>query len=140
MDNHDESARGFLGTGWAFPVQVSSTTGLVQHASNEEDVEQSIQIILGTAKGERVMRPDFGCGIHDLAFAAISTQVMAEIETTVREALRTYEARIDVRHVAVQTTHLDQGRIDVVIDYAVRATNQPGNIVYPFYFEESFSR
>lgn len=140
MDNYDELGREFLGTGWAFPVSVSAATGLIEHVSYETDIRQSILIILGTAKGERVMRPDFGCGIHDLAFAAISTQVMAEIGTTVREALRTYEARIEVRQVTVETTHLDRGRIDVVIDYEVRATNQPGNLVYPFYFEESPSR
>jgi phage baseplate assembly protein W len=140
MDNYDELGREFLGTGWAFPVAVSAATGLIEHVSYETDIRQSILIILGTAKGERVMRPDFGCGIHDLAFAAISTQVMAEIGTTVREALRTYEARIEVRQVTVETTHLDRGRIDVVIDYEVRATNQPGNLVYPFYFEESPSR
>jgi phage baseplate assembly protein W len=140
MDNYDELGREFLGTGWAFPVAVSAATGLIEHVSYESDIRQSILIILGTAKGERVMRPDFGCGIHALAFAAISTQVMAEIGTTVREALRTYEARIEVRQVTVETTHLDRGRIDVVIDYEVRATNQPGNLVYPFYFEESPSR
>jgi phage baseplate assembly protein W len=140
MDNNDESGREFLGTGWAFPVSVSSSTGLIERASYETDIKQSILIILETAKGERVMRPDFGCGIHDMAFAAISTQVIAEIGTTVREALRNYEARIEVRHLAVETTHLGDGRIDVVIDYEVRATNQPGNIVYPFHFEESPSR
>jgi phage baseplate assembly protein W len=140
MNNNDELAREFLGTGWAFPVSVSSSTGLIERVSYEPDIRQSIVIILGTAKGERVMRPDFGCGIHDMAFAAISTQVIAQIETTVREALRSYEARIEVRHVAVETTHLGDGRIDVVIDYEVRATNQPGNIVYPFHFEESPSR
>lgn len=132
--------REFLGTGWAFPVGVAPDTGLVRRVSYEEDIKQSIVIILATAKGERVMRPDFGCGIHDLVFAAISTQVMARIETTVRDALRTYEARIDVRRVRVGADRLDLGRLDVEIDYEVRATNQPGNFVYPFYFQESASR
>ncbi|RPF28991.1 GPW/gp25 family protein [Georgenia muralis] len=138
----DTDARGreFLGTGWAFPVALDPATGLVELVSYEEDIRQSILIILGTAKGERVMRPDFGCGIHDLVFAALSTQVVAQIETTVREALRTYEARIDVRAVTVSSAHLALGRLDVVIDYEVRATNQPGNLVYPFSFRESASR
>jgi phage baseplate assembly protein W len=139
MDNHDEWGREFLGTGWAFPVFVSAATGLIELVSYGPDIEQSILVILGTAKGERVMRPDFGCGIHDLAFAAISTQVATEIETTVRDALRTYEARIEVLRVAVRTDQLDLGRLDVVIDYNIRATNQPGNIVYPFHFQESAS-
>ena len=108
--------------------------------SYEQDIQQSIRIILGTAKGERVMRPDFGCGIHDLVFAAVTAQLVAQIETTVRDALRTYEARIDVLQVRVETGRLALGFLEVVIDYEVRATNQPGNFVYPFYFQESASR
>ena len=136
----DRAGREYLGTGWAFPVLVDAATGLVALTSAEEDIRQSIAVILGTAKGERVMRPDFGCGIHDLVFAAVGTQVAAQIETTVREALRDHEARIEVRAVRVGTEHLGLGRLDVVIDYEVRATNQPGNAVYPFYFQESANR
>lgn len=132
--------REFLGTGWAFLVGIVPDTGLVRQVSYEEDIQQSIMIILSTAKGERVMRPDFGCGIHDLVFAAVSTQVTTRIESTVRDALRTYEARIDVHRVRVGTGPLDLGRLDVEIDYEVRATNQPGNFVYPFYFQESATR
>jgi Bacteriophage baseplate protein W len=139
---HDDEVLGreFLGTGWAFPVGIGAETGLINRVSYEEDIKQSIRIILSTAKGERVMRPDFGCGIHDLVFAAVTTQLVAQIETTVREALRTYEARIDVRRVEVDISGLSQGHLDVVIDYEVRATNQPGNFVYPFYFQESARR
>ena len=129
--------REFLGVGWAFPVAIAADTGLIEQVSYEEDIQESIRIILSTAKGERVMRPDFGCGIHDLVFAAVTAQLVAEIETTVRQALRTYEARIDVLRVKVDSAQLDQGRLDVVIDYEIRATNQPGNYVYPFYFRES---
>ena len=132
--------REFLGVGWAFPVVIAPDTGLVERARYEEDIRESIRIILSTAKGERVMRPDFGCGIHDLVFAALTAQLVAEVETTVRDALRTYEARIDVLRVGVDSTRLDQGHLDVVIDYEIRATNQPGNYVYPFYFRESASR
>ena len=97
MTISDERGREFLGSGWAFPPRIAGETGLVAPVSYEEDIQQSILIILTTAKGERVMRPDFGCGIHDLVFAAVTAQVVAQIETTVRDALRTYEARIDVR-------------------------------------------
>jgi uncharacterized protein len=133
----DEQGQQFLGTGWAFPVGIARDTGLVSRVFAEEDIRESILIILGTAKGERVMRPDFGCGIHDLVFAAVTTQLIAQIESTARDALRTYEARIDVRRVTVGTERLGDGRLDIVIDYEVRATNQPGNYVYPFYFQES---
>ncbi len=136
----DRLGREFLGVGWAFPPRIDSATGLPARVSYEEDIQQSILIILTTAKGERVMRPDFGCGIHDLVFAAVSAQVVAQIGATVRDALRTYEARIEVRAVTVGTAHLARGFLEVVIDYEVRATNQPGNFVYPFYFRESASR
>jgi hypothetical protein len=132
----DDSGKEFLGRGWAFPVALAPDTGQVDSAAYEDDVRQSIRIILGTSKGERVMRPDFGCGIHDLVFAAVSTQLIAQIKRDVREALRTYEARIDVLRVEVETARLSEGRLDVIIDYRIRATNQTGNYVYPFYFRE----
>lgn len=135
----DGQGPGFLGRGWAFPVGIARDTGLVESACAQTDIQQSILIILSTAKGERPMRPDFGCGIHDLVFAAVSTQLAAQIDTTVRDALRTYEARIVVKAVTVRTDRLADGRLDVVVDYEVRATNQPGNFVYPFYFQESGS-
>lgn len=133
----DEHGREFLGRGWAFPVALAPDTGRVESAAYEEDVRQSIRIILATSKGERVMRPDFGCGIHDLVFAAVSTQLIARIKREVNEALRTYEARIDVLSVEVDPARLADGRLDVIIDYRIRATNQPGNYVYPFYFKEA---
>src|SRR6478735_1312502 len=97
----DRLGREFLGVGWAFPPRIDSATGLPARVSYEEDIRQSILIILTTAKGERVMRPDFGCGIHDLVFAAVSTQLIARLRREVEDALRTYEARIEVLRVAV---------------------------------------
>jgi uncharacterized protein len=137
MVTGDDQSRAFLGTGWAFPVRLTRTTGLIESVSFEEDIRQSIRIILSTSKGERVMRPDFGCGIHDLVFQAVSTQLITRIKREVQDALRTHEARIEVEQVEVETARLFDGRLDVVIDYRVRATNQPGNYVYPFYFKEA---
>ncbi|MET1133552.1 MAG: GPW/gp25 family protein [Aeromicrobium sp.] len=135
MTTSDLPSSDFLGTGWAFPVRIGA--GGIETVSGDEDVRQSIQLILATAKGERVMRPDFGCGIHDLVFAAVSTQLIARLRREVEDALRTYEARIEVLRVAVGTASLTLGRLDVEIDYRVRATNQTGNYVYPFYFREA---
>ena len=122
-----------------FPYHFDDS-GRTATSGDDDHLRDLIAQVLFTSPGERVMRPDFGCGIHDLAFAAVSTQVVARIETTVRDALRTHEARIDVRRVQVKTAQLDLGRLDVEVDYEVRATNQPGNFVYPFYFQESASR
>jgi phage baseplate assembly protein W len=135
MIDLDLSTNDFRGTGWAFPVQVGA--GAIEVVGGDEDVRQSIHLILATAKGERVMRPDFGCGIHDLVFAAVSTQLIARVRREVEDALRTYEARIEVLRVAVATGGLAVGRLDVEIDYRVRTTNQTGNYVYPFYFREA---
>jgi uncharacterized protein len=135
MTDLDLQADDFRGTGWAFPVRLGA--GAIESVSGDEDVRQSIHLILATAKGERVMRPDFGCGIHDLIFAAVSTQLIARVRREVEDALRTYEARIQVLRVAVATRGLAVGRLEVGIDYRVRATNQTGNYVYPFYFREA---
>ena len=135
MTDLDLSTNDFRGTGWAFPVRVGA--GAIEAVSGDKDVRQSIHLILATAKGERVMRPDFGCGIHDLVFAAVSTQLIARVRREVEDALRTYEARIEVLRVAVATGGLAVGRLDVEIDYRVRTTNQTGNYVYPFYFREA---
>jgi phage baseplate assembly protein W len=136
MKSAHRLGKDFMGRGWAFPVFVASSTGFVVTAADEEDIRQSILIILKTAKGERVMRPDFGCGIHNLVFAAIDTATLAQVKRDVEDALRTYEARIEVTGVQARAGNLLNGQLIVEIDYRVRQTNQPGNLVFPFYFRE----
>ena len=126
---------GFLGTGVAFPVGTDGG-GRLGTATGTEDVEQAIRIVLGTAKGERVMRPDFGCGIHDYAFAVVDATTRTRVETSVREALARWEPRVVVEDVTATTAEASDGRLLVEIDYRVRATNAPGNLVYPFYLGE----
>lgn len=123
----------FRGTGWALPVDASE--GSVETASGRDDVEQSIRIILETAKGERVMRPDFGCSIHEYAFSTVDTTTLRLVETTVREALETWEPRVDVESVDASAANLERGRLDVEITYRLRRTNDEFNLVYPFYVE-----
>lgn len=132
----DPTGKEFMGRGWAYPFRFEPTTGGIATIADEEDIRQSIRIILGTAKGERVMRPDFGCGIHNLVHAAIDMATIAQIKRDVTEALRLYEARIDVLGVNVDPANLVSGKLEVEVDYRVRQTNQPGNCVFPFYFKE----
>jgi hypothetical protein len=132
----DPRGKEFLGQGWAFPPKASPTTGRTVMTAYEEDVRQAIGIILETSKGERAMRPEFGCGIHDLVFDVLSSTTLRRVEREVGEALRQLEARIEVEGVRVNSNAVELGRLDVAIDYRVRATNQPGNMVYPFYFKE----
>ncbi|WP_010183109.1 GPW/gp25 family protein [Sphingomonas sp. PAMC 26605] len=137
MSDPDPLGQTFLGRGWAYPFRLLPGSGRVDTVAYDDDVRQSIRIILGTAKGERVMRPDFGCGIHDRVFAAISSATIEQIKRDVAAALRRYEARIDVLAIDVDTGPLLYGRLDVTIAYRVRNTNQSDNLVYPFYYKEA---
>lgn len=126
----------FLGRGWAFPVSVDPQTGSVATAEFEDDVRQAIRIILGTAPGERAMRPDFGCGIYDLVFEVIDSAVLVRITNVVTDTLTRYEPRIELINVTVDPYRASEGVLEVNIEYRVRRTNQTGNLVYPFYFHE----
>ena len=134
MDSHRE--RQFLGIGWSYPVIVDPQRGDIALSSFERDIREAIRIILETGKGERVMRPDFGCGIHDLVFEDMSATVLFAIESEVRTALVTYEPRIELLAVEVDPRQVLDGLLIVAIQYRVRATNQRDNLVYPFYFRE----
>lgn len=125
----------FLGKGWKFPV-VLDVQGKIKMSVYEEDIKEAIIIILSTSKGERVMRPDFGCGIHNYIFEAINTSILTLIENTVRDALVQWEPRIELKSVKVLTNQLDQGKLLITIDYIVRTTNNQFNLVYPFYLTE----
>lgn len=126
----------FLGRGVGFPLELDK--GDIKPAEDEESIRQSIKIILGTAKGERVMRPDFGCGIYDLVFEMTTDSTAGKISQAVREALLKFEPRIDVIDIQVTPKSDEEGqKLYISIDYQVRATNNAFNLVYPFYLERS---
>jgi phage baseplate assembly protein W len=128
-------AASFLGRGWAFPFSLGPT-GSPELVSDEEDIRESIWIILGTNPGERVMRPDFGAGLNAFVFEPVNIRTMTLVQNRVREALIDYEARIDVLDVRVTAAGAQQERLDIELDYRVRATNALHNLVYPFYLDE----
>lgn len=124
--------RDFLGKGLRFPVSVNLNGG-VSSSTLEENVRQSIFIILGTAPGERVMRPDFGCRIHDLMFAPNNDITAARAEVYCEEAILKYEPRVS-NVACVAGAHPDQpNRLDVRIEYVIAGRNDKRNLVYPFY-------
>lgn len=130
-------SKSFLGRGLSFPVSLNSN-GDLQSADYEESVRQSVLMILGTAKGERVMRPDFGCGIYDLVFEMKTAGTAGRISQEVQEALLRFEPRIDVINVQVTPQSDSNGeKLLIRVDYQVRATNNVFNLVYPFYLERS---
>jgi hypothetical protein len=125
-------AKLFLGIGTAFPVTLQN--GVLVRAAYEESVRQSILIILGTAKGERIMRPDFGCGIHDLVFASASRATVGRVQQEVNQALLRLEPRINVIEVSARVGR-EGNALLIDIKYEVRATNNVFNLVYPFYLQ-----
>jgi phage baseplate assembly protein W len=131
-----EQQKAFLGVGWGFPLALDPNTGRTAMVAAETDIEQAIRIILTTAPGERAMRPDFGCGANQLVFEALDTATFTRVQKTVSEALTRFEPRIGLLAVSIDPTRAADGLLLVSIDYRVRATNQSGNMVYPFYFRE----
>ena len=132
--------REFLGRGWAYPVRTDPLAGEVALSLYERDVREAILIILETARGERVMRPRFGCGIHDLVFEEINTTTLFAVDASVREALTTYEPRIELLSVTVDPLQSLDGLLIISIAYRVRRTNQVDNLVYPFFYQEGGPR
>ena len=126
-----------LGSGLAFPLRVDARGGLAL-AHEDEDVREAIQVILGTAPGERPMRPEFGCGIHDHVFESVDAYLVGRIGHEVRVALDRWEPRIEVLSVDLSLERTTQGGVLdelVVIDieYRLRSSNDVRNLVYPFY-------
>jgi phage baseplate assembly protein W len=127
-------AREFLGSGWAFPVDLAADATIAL-ATEEDKVRQSIELVLRTAPGERPMRPDFGCGIHELVFEAVGNAMIGRVIAAVSSALATWEPRIDVLDVSAQQDSDDPTRLLIEIDYRVRSTNSRFNLVFPFYVQ-----
>jgi hypothetical protein len=121
-----------LGTGLAFPFSVDDR-GLVAFARDEDDVDQAIRVILATAPGERQMRPEFGCAVHDFVFASIDALTLGQVEHAVRVALDRWEPRIEVEAVTFDLGRVGEGMLGVRVRYRLRATNTIRNLVYPFY-------
>ena len=122
----------FLGVGLAFPVALNENNQL-KISRYEMAVQQSIWTILGTAKGERIMRPDFGCGIHDFVFSANSASTVGQIVSEVRQSLIEWEPRIDILDIDVTADENEDNKLLIIINYQVRTTNNRFNLVYPFY-------
>lgn len=121
-----------IGTGVAFPLGVDRR-GALALARDGEDVRQAISIILSTAPGERPMRPEFGCGVHDYVFDVLDAATLGQMETEVRRALERWEPRIDLLDVDFELDGNSDGALAITIEYRLRATNDVRNLVYPFY-------
>jgi uncharacterized protein len=121
-----------IGSGLAFPLQVDRRGGIAL-ARDETDIEQAIELILATAPGERPMRPEFGCGVHDFVFDSIDATTVGKMELAIRDALDRWEPRVVVETVEFNLDEVAEGRLIIDIGYRVRVTNTMRNLVYPFY-------
>ncbi len=134
MDKHITD-REYIGQGLAFPLQISQQGGLAL-ARGAHDIEQAIRIILGTSPGERMMRPEFGCRIHELIFAPNNASTRRMIANYVQIALDRWEPRIEVRDINTINDPARDGGILIEISYRIKDTYDQRSIVYPFFLQE----
>lgn len=124
-------AEQFVGVGWAFPLRIGPTGGIAL-GSGEREIEEAVRLVLSTAPGERPMRPEFGCAIHDLVFASVNEATAGRIQHEVCVSLDRWEPRIEVTEVEVIAS-TGQGVLVIDVRYAIRGTNNPRSLVFPFY-------
>jgi phage baseplate assembly protein W len=129
----------FLGTGWSFPPSFASAGSDVHTVSGVEDIEQSLQILLKTRRGERVMQDEYGCDLSEFLFSEISQGLIGRLRSAISDAILHYEPRVSLNDIDVSETDAGDGVLLISIDYTVRATNSRYNMVYPFYLNESSS-
>lgn len=124
--------RSITGRGWSFPPRLSDRDQIML-VQDDADIRQAIYIIINTYPGERVMRPEFGCKIHELIFAPANDQTAAVAERYVREALQRWEPRIEVEEITVKPGATEYGELLINIQYTVRDRHNPQSLVFPYY-------
>lgn len=134
-----EQQKSFLGTGWAFPVAFDYELGTVNLASEVQDIEQSLTILLNTRPGERVMRPDYGCALDDLIFEPVDEGILTYIKDLISNAILYYEPRVNLLNINISSDPalLWEGRVLIELDLTVRSTNGRFNYVYDYYKREA---
>ena len=126
------SASDFTGRGWAFPLRLDSAGSFVL-SGGEQEIEEAIRLILGTSFGERPLRPEYGCGIHDLVFDTVDAGLSAKVAAAVRASLVRWEPRIDVTDVSAAPLPGQPHVLGISVSYRIKATNDRRNLVFPFY-------
>ena len=131
-----DTIKSFLGTGWGFPPAFSIGNGGVGMLSDAEDIQSSLQILLSTRPGERVMLPRYGCNLDEMIFEPLTTTFKTYMKDLISTAILYFEPRIDVNNIELDDTGELEGRILISVDYTIRSTNSRFNFVYPFYKKE----
>jgi phage baseplate assembly protein W len=136
MSNLDDTDNPFLGTGWSFPPRFSKISKGLEMVSGEDDIRESLQILLATRVGERFLQPKYGCNLDELLFEPLNTTLKTYIRGLVKQAILRYEPRIELEDVLIEALDEPAGKIELVVYYRVRATNSRSNLVFPFYQAE----
>jgi len=134
------SFNSFLGTGWSFPPTFDNESGQVDLVSDVEDINQSLNILLSTSLGERVMQPDYGCNLNDYMFESLNNSLIGIIKHHVENAILFYEPRIVAENIdvtAADSTDLIEGRFTITVEYVIPETNSRFNYVYDYYLNEA---
>jgi len=137
--DEDKIYRSFLGTGWSFPPSFSNTKKSVIMVSDEEDIRQSLNILLSTSLGERIMHPDYGCDLTGYVFETLNASVKSYIRNIIERAILYHEPRIKVHAISFRGNEEAEGILNILIEYTVISTNSRDNYVYPFYIKEGTS-
>lgn len=131
-----DTSRSFLGRGWGFPPEFNRATKAVGMLEDEADIKSSLEILLSTRLGERVMVPDYGCNLDELLFKPLTLTLKTFVIDLIKTAILYYEPRIDLNKIDIDPTDELEGVLLINLDYTVRATNSRKNMVYPFYKAE----
>lgn len=132
-DLPNDSGMGFLGTGWGFPPEFPTALGGPRMALGAEDVRESLEILFGTALGERFLRPRYGLDLREALFEPVTTTMRTLLEDRARTTILVYEPRVVLRALTLDVSGLPEGRLALSVDYEIRGTNSRYNLVYPFY-------
>jgi phage baseplate assembly protein W len=130
-----EQEKTFLGTGWSFPPAFERTVGVVM-VSDEDDIQQSLTILLSTDPGERIMNPSYGCPIRALVFEGVTANFEAQLKYAIKQAILYFEPRITLDDIIIDKQRMIDGVLDLHLYYTVIITNTRHNMVYPFYIQE----
>ncbi|WP_316632460.1 GPW/gp25 family protein [uncultured Flavobacterium sp.] len=131
-----ETAQDFLGIGWSFPPEFKESTKEVTMLTDEEDIKSSLEILLSTKIGERLMQPKYGCNMDELLFNPLNRTLKTFVSELIKTAILYHEPRIDVEKIDITKGDDLSGELLVLLDFKVRATNSRINMVYPFYKQE----
>ncbi|MFO1433886.1 MAG: GPW/gp25 family protein [Candidatus Competibacteraceae bacterium] len=137
VENETWRPSSFLGSGWSFPPEFVRETGQVVMTADEEDIKASLKILFGTALGERFLNPKYGLDLQAALFDPVSTTLKAFLKDHIKTAILIYEPRINLLALELDTSAQYEGRISIIVEYEIRATNSRYNLVYPFYTVDS---